>query len=78
MAEIKAEKDKAKELDEKLKEWEKKMRSTRKEVGGSNIASNFTASSTKQEKVLENRLDQVIEIFQEKIFFKMKSNAHLV
>jgi len=58
MAEIKAEKDKAKELDEKLKEWEKKMRSTRKEVGGSNIASNFTASSTKQEKVLENRLDQ--------------------
>ena len=69
MAEIKAEKDKAKELEEKIKEWEKKMRSTRKEVGGSNVASTFTAHSKKREKVLENRLDQVNENFQAKISF---------
>ena len=58
-AEIKAEKDRAKELDFKLNEWERKLRSKRREIGGSNAGAYFTAHSKKQEKVFENRLDHV-------------------
>lgn len=61
--EIKDEKDKTKELDIKIQEWEKKIRTKRREIGGSNAGSNFVAHSKKQEKVLENRLDHVSLIF---------------
>ena len=68
--EIKDEKDKTKELDIKIQEWEKKIRGKRREVGGSNAGSNFVAHSKKQEKVLENRLDHVSLIFLAFIFLK--------
>jgi 2',3'-cyclic-nucleotide 2'-phosphodiesterase (5'-nucleotidase family) len=61
--EIKEEKEKSKELDAKIQEWEKKLRNKRREVGGSNAGSNFNAHAKKQEKVLENRLDHVLENF---------------
>ena len=57
--EIRDEKDKGKDLELKLQEWEKKIRNKRREVGGSNAGANFTAHSKKQEKVFENRLDHV-------------------
>jgi hypothetical protein len=47
-------------LDAKLLEWEKKIRHKRKEIGGSNAGSQFAANSKKQEKVFENRLDNVV------------------
>jgi chromosome segregation ATPase len=58
-SEINEAKDHSKELDAKLLEWEKKIRSKRREVGGSNAGAQFAASSKKQEKVFENRLDNV-------------------
>lgn len=57
--EIKDEKERGKDLDLKLKEWERKIRNKRREVGGSNAGSNFSTSAKKQEKVFENRLDHV-------------------
>jgi len=45
-----------------LQEWEKKIRSKRREIGGTNAGSNFAAHSKKQEKTFENRLDHVIKI----------------
>ena len=38
----------------KLKEWEKKLKLKRKEVGGANAGANFAAHSKKQEKIFEN------------------------
>lgn len=58
---IKEEKEHGKELDAKIQEWERKLRTKRREVGGTNAGSNFSAQSKKQEKVLENRLDHVIK-----------------
>lgn len=69
---MKEEKEKSKELDAKIREWEKKLRNKRREVGGSNAGSNFAGHSKKQEKVLENRLDHVIELASE--FFFLRSN----
>ena len=59
-AEINEEKQKKKELQEKILEWERKLRSTRRDVGGSNAGANFASHSKKREKVLEYRLDYVI------------------
>ena len=53
-AEIKAEKDRAKELDFKLNDWERKLRTKRREIGGSNAGAFFTAHSKKQEKVFQS------------------------
>lgn len=39
------------------------MRTKRREVGGTNAGSNFSAQSKKQEKVLENRLDHALKNF---------------
>jgi coiled-coil domain-containing protein 63/114 len=61
--EIKDEKEKGKELEAKLHEWEKKIRQKRRETGGSNAGASFTAHSKKQEKVFENRLDHAIKSF---------------
>ena len=58
--EIKDEKERGKDLDFKLQDWERKIRGKRKEIGGSNAGANFAAQSKKQEKVFENRLDDVI------------------
>ena len=57
--EIRLAKEQGKELDAKLLEWEKKIRAKRREVGGSNAGAQFAATSKKQEKVFENRLDTV-------------------
>lgn len=57
--EIQAEKDLSNELDNKLREMEKKIRQKQKEVGGSNVSVTFNANVRKQERVLENRLDTV-------------------
>ncbi len=57
--EIKEEKDRTKDLDYKLQDWERKIRAKRKEVGGTNAGANFAAHSKKQEKIFENRLDHV-------------------
>lgn len=62
-AEIKDEKEKGKELDLKLREWEKKLKIKRKEVGGANAGANFAAHSKKQEKIFENRLDHALKSF---------------
>ena len=61
--EIKDEKDRGKEIEVKIQEWERKIRNKRREVGGTNAGANFAAHSKKQEKVLENRLDHVITSF---------------
>lgn len=57
--EIREERDKGKDFDVKLQEWERKIKLKRREVGGANAGANFTAHSKKQEKVFENRLDHV-------------------
>lgn len=62
-AEINEEKQKRIELDEKILEWEKKLRSTRRDVGGSNAGANFASHAKKREKVLENRLDHALKHF---------------
>ena len=57
--EIKDEKERARDLDVKLREWERKIRNKRREIGGSNAGANFSTQSKKQEKTFENRLDHV-------------------
>jgi hypothetical protein len=57
--EISDEKERSRELEIKLQEWEKKIRTKRREIGGTNAGSNFAAHSKKQEKTFENRLDHV-------------------
>lgn len=47
----------------KILEWEKKLRSTRRDIGGTNAGSNFAAYAKKRERVLENRLDQALKNF---------------
>lgn len=71
-------------MDEKLKEWEKKIRGKRREVGGTNAGSNFAAHSKKQEKVFENRLDHVRSEFSMMkmtcsilIFFNLKGTENI-
>ena len=61
--EIKDEKERARDLDTKLREWERKIRNKRREIGGSNAGANFSTQSKKQEKTFENRLDHVSEVF---------------
>ncbi|CAF0873211.1 unnamed protein product [Brachionus calyciflorus] len=61
--EIKDEKDRGKEIDVKIQEWEKKIRNKRREIGGTNAGANFVTHSKKQEKVLENRLDHALKSF---------------
>ena len=58
--EIQEERDKTRELDAKIHEWERKIKLKRREVGGTNAGANFAAHSKKKEKVFENRLDHVI------------------
>lgn len=57
--EIQDERDRNKELDAKIHEWERKIKLKRREVGGTNAGATFAAHSKKREKVLENRLDHV-------------------
>jgi coiled-coil domain-containing protein 63/114 len=71
--EIKDEKERGKDLDFKLQDWERKIRGKRKEVGGSNAGANFAAQSKKQEKVFENRLDHALKSFNT----YLTQNAHL-
>lgn len=61
--EIKEERERGKDLDVKLQEWERKIKLKRREVGGANAGANFTAHSKKQEKVFENRLDHALKSF---------------
>lgn len=61
--EIREERDKGKDFDVKLQEWERKIKLKRREIGGSNAGSNFTAHSKKQEKIFENRLDHALKSF---------------
>lgn len=61
--EIRDEKQRTKDLDFKLHDWEKKIKSKRKEIGGANAGANFAAHSKKQEKVFENRLDHALKAF---------------
>lgn len=57
--EIKAEEEKQKELDAKIREWEKKIKEKQKDMGGSNMSTQHTTQTSKTQRVLENRLDQV-------------------
>ncbi len=61
--EIREEREKGKDFDVKVQEWERKIKLKRREVGGANAGANFTAHSKKQEKVFENRLDHVSALF---------------
>lgn len=61
--EIRDERDKGKDLDVKLHEWERKIKLKRREIGGANAGANFTAHSKKQEKIFENRLDHALKSF---------------
>ncbi len=61
--EIREERERGKDLDVKLQEWERKIKLKRREVGGANAGANFTAHSKKQEKVFENRLDHALKSF---------------
>lgn len=61
--EIREEREKGKDFDVKLQEWERKIKLKRREVGGANAGANFTAHSKKQEKVFENRLDHALKSF---------------
>ena len=60
-SEIQQEKAISAELDEKLRDYEKKLRRKQIEMGGANVAIAFTANVQKQERILENRLDMVGE-----------------
>ena len=57
--EIQHEKVVSAELDEKLRDYEKKLRRKQIELGGAHVADSFNANVRKQERVLENRLDTV-------------------
>lgn len=61
--EIRDEKDRGKEIEVKIQEWEKKIRNKRREVGGTNAGAAFVAHSKKKEKTLENRLDHALKSF---------------
>ena len=61
--EIKDEKDRGKEIEVKIQEWEKKIRNKRREVGGTNAGAAFSVHSKKKEKTLENRLDHSLKSF---------------
>lgn len=61
--EIKDEKDRGKEIEFKIQEWEKKIRNKRREVGGTNAGAAFVTHSKKKEKTLENRLDHALKSF---------------
>ena len=61
--EIRDERDRGKDFDVKLHEWERKIKLKRREIGGANAGANFTAHSKKQEKIFENRLDHALKSF---------------
>lgn len=61
--EIRDERDRGKDFDVKLQEWERKIKLKRREIGGANAGANFTAHSKKQEKIFENRLDHALKSF---------------
>lgn len=61
--EIQDEKDRNKDLDAKIHEWERKIKLKRREIGGENAGANFAAHSKKKEKVFENRLDHALKSF---------------
>lgn len=48
-----------KELDAKIREWERKIKEHHKNVGGAQAGSKHTTQAQKTQRVLENRLDQV-------------------
>ena len=60
-SEIQHEKAVSAELDEKLRDYEKKLRRKQIELGGAHVADSFNANVRKQERILENRLDTVGE-----------------
>lgn len=62
-SEIQDEKALAGDLESKLREWEKKIRQKQTEIGGANAAVTFNANVRKQERVYENRLDTVKNLF---------------
>ena len=62
-SEIQDEKALAGDLESKLREWEKKIRQKQTEIGGANAAVTFNANVRKQERVYENRLDTVKQLF---------------
>uniref|UniRef100_A0A0B7B968 ODAD1 central coiled coil region domain-containing protein n=1 Tax=Arion vulgaris TaxID=1028688 RepID=A0A0B7B968_9EUPU len=54
-----------KELDAKIREWERKIKEHHKNVGGVNTGTQHTTESQKIQHVLENRLDQAKKRFNE-------------
>lgn len=57
--EMKCEEELQKELDAKIREWERKIKEHHKNVGGAHTGSQHTVQIQKTHLVLENRLDQV-------------------
>ena len=56
---MKEEEEMQRELDIKIREWEKKIKEQHKNMGGVHMSSQHTTQMQKTQRVLENRLDQV-------------------
>ncbi|XP_041377730.1 coiled-coil domain-containing protein 63-like isoform X2 [Gigantopelta aegis] len=65
--EIEEEKKKQAELDQKIREWEKKERQQHKSAGGVHMSTAHTTQTKKTVRVLENRLDKAKKKFNESL-----------
>lgn len=61
------------ELDQKIREWEMKIKEQQKNMGGSNMSGQHTTNTQKNVRVLENRLDQAKKKFND----CLRTNAQL-